>query len=290
MSPPSALPTLTFPSVGTAIPAPFHGPLRRLLIRALRLCPLPKHVAFIMDGNRRAARMEGVEVIKGHERGFEALKGLLEFLLALSIPNVTVYAFSIDNFNRPQDEVDSLLELARVKLLELGEKGNILHHYGVRINVVGRKDLLPAQLQEAIHHVESMTERNTRGTLNVCCPYTSRDEIASAVQTTVSGCQSGAIDSSEIDAAAIESALYTSPDALRGWSLPDPDILVRSSGVCRMSDFLLWQSNRKTAIHFIPRLWPEIGVADLLPVLLGWQAEESWRRLKVDWLKWEKTD
>merc|ERR1712230_69375 len=139
MSPPSALPTLTFPSVGTAIPAPFHGPLRRLLIRALRLCPLPKHVAFIMDGNRRAARMEGVEVIKGHERGFEALKGLLEFLLALSIPNVTVYAFSIDNFNRPQDEVDSLLEL--------GEKGNILHHYGVRINVVGRKDLLPAQLQ-----------------------------------------------------------------------------------------------------------------------------------------------
>lgn len=72
----SALPTLTFPSVSTAIPTPFHGPLRRLLIRALRLCPLPKHVAFIMDGNRRAARMEGVEVIRGHEKGFEALKGV----------------------------------------------------------------------------------------------------------------------------------------------------------------------------------------------------------------------
>lgn len=86
----------------------------------------------------------------------------MEFLLALSIPNVTVYAFAIDNFGRPQDEVDSLLGLARAKLLELGEKGNILDHYGVRINVIGRKALLPIALQEAICHVERITENNRR--------------------------------------------------------------------------------------------------------------------------------
>ena len=80
----------------------------------------------------------------------------------MSIPNVTVYAFAIANFNRPQDEVDSLLDLARVKLLELSEKGNILDHYGVRINVIGRKDLLPYTLQDAIRHVEQITENNTR--------------------------------------------------------------------------------------------------------------------------------
>lgn len=87
---------------------------------------------------------------------------LLEFLLALEIPNVTVYAFAIDNFNRPSNEVDGLLELARVKLLELSDRGNILDHYGVRINVVGRKDLLPNNLQRAIEHTEHATMNNKR--------------------------------------------------------------------------------------------------------------------------------
>ncbi|KAK9893782.1 Di-trans-poly-cis-decaprenylcistransferase [Cystobasidium minutum MCA 4210] len=286
----ASLPALTFPSVRNVIPQPFHGPLRRLLVRALALLPLPKHVAFIMDGNRRKARQEGVEVIKGHEKGFEALKTLLEFLLALEIPNVTVYAFAIDNFNRPSEEVDGLLELARVKLLELSDKGNILDHYGVRINVVGRKDLLPDNLQRAIEHTEQATMNNKRGTLNVCCAYSSRDELTHAVRSAVDKVDHGMLDRSDINAKTLEESLYTSPNALHGWSLPDPDILVRTSGVSRLSDFLLWQVSEKTSLSFIPRLWPEIGVADLLPVLLGWQAEETWRRLKVDYIKWEKVD
>lgn len=121
---------------------------------------------------------------------------LLEFLLALEIPNVTVYAFSIDNFSRPQDEVDGLLELARIKLLELSQKGNILDHYGVRINVIGRKDLLPLNLQQAIEHVERTTEKNTKGTLNVCCPYTSREEMTSAVKSAINDCQEGRLQPS----------------------------------------------------------------------------------------------
>ena len=237
----SALSTTTFPSIGDAIPKPFHGPLRSLLVYALRLCPLPTHVAFIMDGNRRAARDSGQGVIRGHELGFRALKGMLEFLLALNISNVTVYAFAIDNFNRPQEEVDGLLELARVKLLELSEKGNILDYYGVRINVVGRKDLLPLQLQHAITHVEQATEHNTRGTLNVCCPYASREEMTTSIQTAISKCESGVMLPRQITAQTLDEAMYTSPMHLRGWNLPEPDILVRTSGVCRMSDFLLWQ-------------------------------------------------
>ena len=178
--PAESLPTLTFPSVSSAIPTPFHGPLRSLLIRALQLLPLPKHVAFIMDGNRRAARVKGERVIKGHERGFDALKGvseihigmkyllnwmllqLLEFLLALNVPNVTVYAFAMDNFSRSQDEVDGLMDLAARKLLELSEKGNLLDLYGVRINVIGRKEMLPPELQRAIRHVETTTRGNNR--------------------------------------------------------------------------------------------------------------------------------
>ncbi len=126
---------------------------------------------------------------------------------------MTVYAFAIDNFNRPQDEVDSLLDLARAKLLELSAKGNILDHYGVRINVIGRKDLLPISLQEAICHVERNTENNRRwahcatlpqtklrrhcsGTLNVMCPYASREEMTSAVQDAVEDVQAGVMATS----------------------------------------------------------------------------------------------
>ena len=145
-------------------------------------------------------------------RSQRLMQQLLGFLLALSIPNVTVYAFAIDNFNRPQEEVDGLLEMARQKLLELSKKGNVLDYYGVRINVVGRKDLLPVALQEAIIHVETITEGNARyatphlrtskegltfgqchpsGTLNVMCPYSSREEMTSAIHASISDVQQG---------------------------------------------------------------------------------------------------
>lgn len=139
--------TLTL-QVASLIPSPLKNPIRRLLVRALSLGPLPSHVAIIMDGNRRMARKAGVQISRGHELGFEALKGvsrgwlaikysslnpsgsqLLGFFLRLNIKNVTVYAFSIDNFARPQEEVEALMELARTKLLELSQEGYVIIYH-----------------------------------------------------------------------------------------------------------------------------------------------------------------
>lgn len=144
------------------IPRSFHPALRTLLVESLKLGPLPQHVAFIMDGNRRFARDKHEPVRVGHEEGFEALKRVLSFLLRLRIKHVTVYAFSIENFNRPPDEVDALMTIARERLVELSKKGQLLDEYGIQIRVLGRRDLLPEDVQEACAHAEAMTAHNKK--------------------------------------------------------------------------------------------------------------------------------
>jgi len=269
--------TLT-PQVASLIPSRLHIPIRKLLIRALSLGPLPSHIAIIMDGNRRMARKAGVRLSRGHELGFEALKGLLGFFLKLNIKNVTVYAFSIDNFARPQEEVEALMELAKPKLLELAQEGALLQEYGVRVYILGRRDLLPLDVQAACAKVEQLTAHNTGGSLNVCFPYTSRDEMTHCVRTAVSDCSNDVIKPVEITSEYLASKLYTARS--KGFEHDPPDLLLRTSGVCRLSDFLLWQaSSSTTSIHILPRYWPEVGVADVLPIILTWQAEQLWNRV-----------
>ncbi|GAA5961261.1 hypothetical protein JCM3765_002888 [Sporobolomyces pararoseus] len=249
------------------IPTPLHPLLRTLLIHSLRLAPRPKHVAFIMDGNRRSARLRSLPVRVGHEEGFEALKRVLSFLLKLEIPHVTVYAFSIENFNRDPKEVDTLMEMARKRLVEICQHGALLQQYGVQIRVLGRRDLLPPDVQESCAQAEAMTAHNTKGILNLCCPYTSQEEMATAVKRTVDACcEDASFSPWDITEETIASNLYTSAS-------PPVDILIRTSGVSRLSDFLLWQCNESTVLHFIEPNWPDIGVADVLPPLLSYQAE-----------------
>ncbi|BGP52522.1 hypothetical protein JCM8202_000409 [Rhodotorula sphaerocarpa] len=244
------------------IPSQLHPLLRNLVVHALRLGPRPRHVAFIMDGNRRSARKRNLPVRVGHEEGFEALKRVLSFLLKLDIPHVTVYAFSIENFNRDPGEVDALLDMARVRLVEICQHGALLQQHGVQIRVIGRRDLLPPDVQASCAEAEALTAANTRGILNLCCPYTSQEEIATAIKRTVDA----AADPTTITEDEIAQNLYTSAS-------PPLDILIRTSGVSRLSDFLLWQANESTILHFITPNWPDIGVADVLPPLLSYQAE-----------------
>ncbi|GAA5869981.1 hypothetical protein JCM3774_004328 [Rhodotorula dairenensis] len=244
------------------IPQPLHPLLRSLVVAALRLGPRPRHVAFIMDGNRRSARVRNLPVRVGHEEGFEALKRVLSFLLKLDIPHVTVYAFSIENFNRDPHEVDALLDMARTRLVEICQHGALLQQHGVQIRVIGRRDLLPPDVQASCAEAEALTAGNTRGILNLCCPYTSQEEIATAIKRTVES----ASDSKLITEDDIARNLYTSAS-------PPLDILIRTSGVSRLSDFLLWQASESTILHFITPNWPDIGVADILPPLLSYQAE-----------------
>ncbi|POY72035.1 putative Ditrans,polycis-undecaprenyl-diphosphate synthase ((2E,6E)-farnesyl-diphosphate specific) [Rhodotorula taiwanensis] len=244
------------------IPTICHPLLRSLVIHALRLGPRPHHVAFIMDGNRRSARVRNLPVRVGHEEGFEALKRVLSFLLKLDIPHVTVYAFSIENFNRDPGEVDALLDMARTRLVEICQHGALLQQHGVQIRVIGRRDLLPPDVQASCSEAEALTAQNTRGILNLCCPYTSQEEMATAIKRTIDQ----ASDPAAITEDDIAANLYTADS-------PPLDILIRTSGVSRLSDFLLWQASESTILHFIIPNWPDIGVADILPPLLSYQAE-----------------
>ncbi|BGP12183.1 hypothetical protein JCM10213_009333 [Rhodosporidiobolus nylandii] len=264
--PPADPPLPLSASLVPYLPRFTHSLLRTLLISSLSLLPLPRHIAFIMDGNRRSARERSLPVRVGHEEGFEALKRVLSFLLKLKVPHVTVYAFSIENFNRTQEEVEALMGMARGRLVEICRHGALLHQHGVRIRVLGRRDLLPPDVQESCLEAERMTEGNTQGILNLCCPYASQEEMATAIKRTVERCEAGELDPSDITEQTLEANLYTSAS-------PPLDILIRTSGVRRLSDFLLWQASERTTLHFATPNWPDIGVADILPPLLAWQAE-----------------
>lgn len=229
----------------------------RLVLRALALGPLPAHIAFIMDGNRRWSRNAGLKVQDGHNMGFNALRRILELCMDLKkVRVVTVYAFAIDNFRRSKDEVDALMELARIRLLELTEKNDVVARHSIRVRFVGRRSLLPADIQDVIARVENETRAHTGPLLNICMPYAAQDEICAAMDA----CESNI----PLFPADIDAHLMVSRDIA-------VDMLVRTSNVARLSDFLLWQCNERTQLYFIDRLWPQIDIWDLVPVLLAYQ-------------------
>jgi len=219
-----------------------------------------------MDGNRRYARQNKMTVSDGHSDGFLALKRMLEICLKLHIQCVSVYSFAIDNFKRPPEEVGPLMELARAKLLELCKHGDLLQQYDVRLNVLGDAALLPPDVQQAVSLAEDLTKNHKSAILNVCMPYASRHEMTMAIQSAVRKCSIEGSDPNDISEDDIDSQLFTS---LRG--SPPLDILLRTSGVKRLSDFLLWQCCEDTLIHFTPTYWPHVGLRDFLPVLLDYQ-------------------
>ncbi|KAJ7063599.1 Decaprenyl diphosphate synthase-like protein [Mycena amicta] len=241
----------------------------RLLLLVLAAGPIPKHVAFVMDGNRRYARMNHKAIAQGHSDGFVTLRRLLETCLRLQIRCVSVYAFAMDNFRRSPEEVDHLMHLAHDKLMEMSQHGHILEEYGVRLNVLGRTSLLPEYVQEAIRHVEEVTRKNDRAILNIHMSYSAQDEMAAAVESAIclslkkSPQSASEICITEQD---IDGQLLTSLSAS-----PPLEVLVRTSGVKRLSDYLLWQCNENTQIHFVKTYWPDFGLLDFVPILLDYQ-------------------
>lgn len=206
----------------------------------------------------------------GHATGFNALQRVLEICLRLGVKCVTVFAFSIENFKRSKDEVDALMELAENKLLEIAQQGEVLDRYGVRLNVLGKIEMLPESVQRSVRTAQDMTRNNTRSILNLCMPYTSRDEITTAVQSAVQEKLVSGLDVTEnpITEDDLERYMMTT----LGGS-PPLDILIRSSGVKRLSDFLMWQASENVQLHFVPTYWPDIGIWDLFPVILDYQTK-----------------
>ncbi|KAM4601491.1 dehydrodolichyl diphosphate synthase complex subunit DHDDS [Polymixia lowei] len=237
--------------------------IERLSANILKAGPMPKHVAFIMDGNRRFARKKNVERQEGHTQGFNKLAETLRWCLHLDIPEVTVYAFSIENFKRAKEEVDGLMELAKQKFVRLlGEQKNLEKH-GVCIRVLGDLSMLPLDLQHHIAKAVVATRTHNKCFLNVCFAYTSRHEITNAVREMAWGVEQGLIKSSDVSEALLSECLYSN-------NSPNPDLLIRTSGEVRLSDFLLWQTSH-TCLVFQSVLWPEYSFWNLCEAILQYQ-------------------
>ncbi|KAJ1958120.1 cis-prenyltransferase [Dipsacomyces acuminosporus] len=216
-----------------------------------------------MDGNRRFARKTHLALGKGHEAGFDRLADVLQWCNKLGVKQVSVYAFAINNFNRPKDEVDTLMSLVRNRLPELVDRSSLLELHDMRIRAVGDRELLPEDVRESIEHVERITKDNKGMTLNICSPYAATDEITFAIRTLAEAVDGGNIRVSEIDESVLESKLQISS--------PDLDILVRTSGQIRFSNFMLWQSSKMAFIQFVNAYWPEFSLRHLLYIIVSWQ-------------------
>ena len=190
------------------------------------------HVAIIMDGNGRWALQRGLPRTAGHRAGVEALRGVVKAAPELGIKVLTCYAFSTDNWKRPKDEVDTLMNL----LLEYCRlEATTLHKNGVRINAIGRIHELPLAQQREIERAVNLTRGNDRLILNLAVNYGGQAELVDAFRSLAAEVQAGRLDPAHIDAAAIARHLYTA-------GLPDPDLVIRTAGEMRLSNFLLWQA------------------------------------------------
>ncbi|KAL3230625.1 Dehydrodolichyl diphosphate synthase complex subunit RER2 [Nakaseomyces bracarensis] len=217
---------------------------------------VPQHIGFIMDGNRRFAKKHSMETKEGHEAGFRSMSKILELCYEAGVDTATVFAFSIENFKRSTYEVDALMNLAKERIRRISEHGELAQKYGVRVRVIGDISLLDKELLNEIRHTMEITKNNTRATLNICMPYTGREEIFHSMKTLL---VSDDYHSRNITEETIDSHLYTA-------NLPPLDLLIRTSGVTRLSDFLLWQTCHKdVVIEFIDCLWPEFG-----PLRMAW--------------------
>jgi undecaprenyl diphosphate synthase len=212
------------------------------------LAQMPRHIAIIMDGNRRWAKEHRMPVIEGHRRGIIALREVTRAASDWRIPLLTVYGFSTENWKRDSTEISLLLDLcvyfAESELAEL-------HRNNVRVHVIGRYELLPAASRDALDRLQARTAANTGLLLNLAVNYSARTEMRDAVRALARDVKTGRLDPAAITEERIASYLYTA-------SMPDPDILIRPGGESRLSNFLLYQA-AYTELIMTERYWPDFG-------------------------------
>ncbi|MCL2115393.1 MAG: polyprenyl diphosphate synthase [Methanobrevibacter sp.] len=227
---------------------------------------MPKHIAIIMDGNRRYSKIQGnINVIKGHEIGVDTLEKVLDWSIDLGIEIVTAYAFSTENFNRPQKEVEGLMNLFVKNFKRIVEHEKI-HKNEVKVKVVGKLELLPENVREAIDEAEESTKHYTKKLFNLAIGYDGRLEIIDAIKKIVKEIESGKISEDDIDEDLVNKNLYTA-------GLEDPNLIIRTSGEERLSGFLLWQSSY-SELYFCDSLWPELRKIDFLRAMRSYQERE----------------
>jgi len=223
----------------------------------------PAHVALIMDGNGRWARERGRPRWMGHREGMKAVRRCVEASLEAELEHLTLYAFSRENWNRPVDEVEALMSL----LVEYVEReGRELLDNGVQVRVFGDLDRLSVKARQSVQVLEQTTAPGEALQLNLAISYGSRDEILRAVRRLAEQAARGELVPADLDADLFEKQLYTA-----GW--PDPDLVIRTSGELRISNFLLWQI-AYAELYVTPVLWPDFGRQDLFEAILEYQRRE----------------
>lgn len=224
---------------------------------------LPKHIAIIMDGNGRWAKKQGMMRVFGHENGKKSVKKIIESCTRLGVENLTLYAFSTENWNRPKVEIDALMKLL---FTALKKEFKSLHENNIRFNTIGNIAMLPKATHDEILEVIKKTENNTKMTLTLALSYGSREELISAIKNISSKVKNNIISVDSIDETIINQHLYTQ-------NLPDVDLLIRTSGEHRISNFLLWQI-AYAELYFTDVLWPDFTEQDLYEAIISYQKRE----------------
>lgn len=224
---------------------------------------IPAHVAIIMDGNGRWAKARGLPRIIGHKKGAESLRSTLEACKQYGISYLTIYAFSSENWKRPVVEVSDLMELLRTFL---DKEISALHENGVKLKIIGDLGKLAPDIRSQIENAETLTKNNKDFNLTVALSYGARQEIIKAMQKMAKLVKSGEVSEEEINEDTISALLYTH-------TIPDPDLLIRTAGEHRLSNFLLWQS-AYTELYFTPVLWPDFTPSHLHEAIVEYSNRE----------------
>jgi len=223
----------------------------------------PRHVAIIMDGNGRWAKKRLLNRVRGHEKGVEAVRRIVEICRELNISVLTLYAFSTENWQRPESEVKALMGLLKRFLVE--EAADLARN-NIRLNVIGQPHRLPQDVRDTIDQVREATAANTGMLLNLALSYGGRTEITDMVRAIAVKVASGEIVPEDIDESVVADHLYTS-------GIQDPDLMIRTSGEMRISNFLLWQL-AYSEIFVTPTLWPDFTREEFLNILQDYQRRD----------------
>lgn len=224
---------------------------------------LPKHVAIIMDGNGRWAKRQGKERLFGHQHGTQSVREITEAAVELGIGFLTLYAFSTENWSRPQEEIDGLM-LLFMQVME-SETPTMMEN-NVRFRVIGETEKLHPQTQEAVRKITEKTSGNTRLTLIVALSYSSRWEIVNAAKRIAQEVRANGLSVEDIDQESFSNFLCTK-------DFPDPDLLIRTSGEYRISNFLMWQISY-SELYFTETLWPDFNKEEFYKAILDFQNRE----------------
>jgi undecaprenyl diphosphate synthase len=233
------------------------------LVQQINFSTVPQHIAVIMDGNGRWAKNQGQERLYGHNYGVESVREVLKGAMELKVKFLTLYAFSTENWSRPKEEVEGLMDLL---IRTIAGEVEELNERGIGLQAIGNLEGLPAGCHEALNQAIQKTAHNKETTLILALNYSARWEILEATKKISEEVKSGKIESAQIDAAIFEKALTTT-------EIPHPELLIRTSGEHRISNFLLWQI-AYSEFYFTEVLWPDFKKEDLFKAVIDYQSRE----------------